>query len=317
MKAPKNFAIFGVGGYIASRHLQAIKETGNNLIAALDTNDSVGIMDQYFINADFFTEFERFDRYAEKLRRLGEDKKIHYLSICTPNYLHDAHIRFALRIGANAICEKPLVLNLWNLDALKILEEESGKKVYTVLQTRLHNSIIKLKKEIDSEIMKKKKKIELTYIVPRGKWYLYSWKGDIGKSGGIATNIGIHFFDILIWIFGEVEYYEVHYSNKKKMAGYLELAKAKITWFLSIDQEDLPTQGITSYRSIKVDSKEIDFTKGFFDLHTKVYQNIIKGNGFGIEDARPSITLVQQLRNAKLTKSKREFHPFLLNIKSD
>src|SRR3989338_7633080 len=218
----KNFAIIGAGGYIAPRHLQAIKETGNNLVAALDKNDSVGILDRYFDNVEFFTEYERFDRHAEKLKRLGENERIHYVSICTPNYLHDAHVRFALRIGADAICEKPLVISPWNLDALKELEKETGKKIKTVLQLRYHPTLKSLEEKINHEYNGKKHDIDLTYITPRGNWYFVSWKGDVKKSGGLATNIGIHFFDMLMWIFGKVNAYEVHYHNERKIAEYLE-----------------------------------------------------------------------------------------------
>ena len=315
---PKNFAIIGVAGYIAPRHLQAIKSTGNRLIAALDKSDSVGILDRFFEDADFFTEFERFDRHAERLRREDKDRKIHYVSICSPNYLHDAHIRFALRIGAHAICEKPLVLNPWNLDALKELENEFGKRVYTILQLRVHPSILALKKMVEESNKKDKYDIDLTYITARGKWYFYSWKGDIKKSGGIATNIGIHFFDMLIWIFGKVERSEVHYLNPLRMGGYLELEKARVRWFLSLDKSDLPEkvkkEEKRTYRSVTIDGKEIEFSEGFTDLHTVVYQEILSGRGYGIEAARPSIDLVYDIRNTKPIGIKSYSHPFLNRI---
>jgi len=310
----KRFALIGAAGYIAPRHMKAIKETGNVLVAALDKCDSVGIIDSYFPDADFFTEFERFDRHIDKLRRKGEP--VDYVSICSPNYLHDAHIRFALRSGADAICEKPLVLNPWNLDALKEIEEETGKKVYNILQLRVHPAIVSLKKRVEEQVSEKKEKykVDLTYITSRGKWYFISWKGDINKSGGVATNIGIHFFDMLIWIFGEVKHYEVHYSEPlRKMAGYLELEKAEVRWFLSVDSKDLPEsalkEGKRTYRSITIDGSEVEFSGGFTDLHTVVYQEILSGRGFGIEDARPSIELVYRLRNIKPVGFNDRVHP--------
>jgi UDP-N-acetyl-2-amino-2-deoxyglucuronate dehydrogenase len=310
----KNFALIGAAGYIAPRHMKAIKDTGNKLLAALDKCDSVGVIDKYFPDADFFIEFEKFDRHIDKLRRRGT--KVDYVSICSPNYLHDVHIRFALRNEADAICEKPLVLNPWNLDALADIEEETGRKVYNILQLRVHPSIVKLKKRIEEEYPKKEKKynIDLTYITSRGKWYFISWKGDLNKSGGVATNIGIHFFDMLIWIFGNVKHQEVHYSEPlKKMAGYIELDKANVRWFLSVDYKDLPEEikqkGQRTYRSITFDGEEIEFSGGFTDLHTVVYQNILNGNGFGIEDARPSIELVYRIRNIKPIGFNERAHP--------
>lgn len=310
----KRFALIGSAGYIAPRHMKAIKDTGNILVATLDKSDSVGIIDSYFPDAYFFTEFERFDRFIDKLRRSGE--KIDYVSICSPNYLHDAHIRFALKNQADAICEKPLVLNPWNLDALKEIENETGKKVYTVLQLRLHPSIISLKKNIDEEYKTRKNKylVDLTYITSRGRWYFVSWKGDLNKSGGVATNIGIHFFDMLIWIFGNVQHSEVHYSEPlKKMSGYIELEKANVRWFLSVDYNDLPDEirnkGQRTYRSIKFDGKKIEFSEGFADLHTIVYRDILNGGGFGIDDARPSIELVYQIRNLSPVGFNERSHP--------
>ncbi len=309
----KNFAIIGCAGFVAPRHLKAIKDTGSNLIAAMDKSDSVGILDKFFDNVHFFTEFERFDRHAEKLKRLGDKNKINYVSICSPNYLHDSHIRFALRIGADAICEKPLVINPWNLSSLEKLEEETGKRVYTVLQLRLHPALKKLKESVEKS--SKKYDVDLTYITPRGKWYEYSWKGDSSKSGGLATNIGIHFFDMLIWIFGKVIKQEVHYSDKNKIGGYFELEKARVKWFLSIDKKDLPKDSATpSFRSIKIDGTELEFSDVFSDLHTEVYKEILKGNGCGIKEAKPCIELANQIRQAKpLIKEEKNVHPFLLD----
>jgi len=314
----KNFALIGAGGYVAPKHMKAIKDTGNNLIAALDISDSVGILDSYSFDVAFFTEFERFDRHVEKLRRANRDKRIHYVSICSPNYLHDAHIRFALRIGADAICEKPLVLKPWNLDALLEIEKETGNRIYNVLQLRVHPSIIALKQKVDANNTDGKAEIDLTYITSRGKWYFYSWKGDIDKSGGIATNIGVHFFDMLMWIFGPVQRQEVHMAKADKMAGYLELEKANVRWYLSADRHDLPDEakkkGKTTYRSIAVDGEEIEFSGGFTDLHTMVYQDIISGGGYGIEDARPSIELVHRIRESEVANNQKNFHPFLKTV---
>jgi UDP-N-acetyl-2-amino-2-deoxyglucuronate dehydrogenase len=274
----QRFAIIGVGGYIAPRHLKAIKDTGNTVIAALDPHDSVGLLDSFFPNTQFFTEFERFDRHAEKLKRQDEDGAIQYVSICSPNYLHDAHIRFALRIGAHAICEKPLVLNPWNIDALKALEDEYGKRVYTILQLRVHPVLKKLKAEIEKQSSKEKHTVELTYITSRGAWYLNSWKGQSEKSGGLATNIGIHFFDLLIWLFGPVKLSEVYSATDKETSGYLELENANVRWFLSIDEHKLPQDAIKNgkrtFRSLTVDKKEIEFSEGFTDLHTVVQTNL-------------------------------------------
>ena len=307
----KNFALIGAAGYIAPRHLKAIKETNNNLIAALDKFDSVGVMDSYFPNADFFVEFERFDRHIEKLRRNGTH--LDYVSICTPNYLHDAHIRMALRSGADAICEKPLVLNPWNVDALMDIEKESGQKINTILQLRLHPSIIALKNKVAAENKKEKYDIDLTYITSRGNWYDVSWKGDESKSGGIATNIGIHFYDMLSWIFGDVQENVVHLREKDKAAGYLEFENARVRWFLSIDENSLPKKikekGQRTYRSILIDNEEIEFSAGFTDLHTVSYQGILNGNGFGLKDAKKSVEIVHQIRNNKISQQK-EKHPF-------
>lgn len=306
-----NFAVIGVAGYIAERHLRAIRDTGNTMLAALDRFDSVGILDNYFPNADFFVEFERFDRHIDKLRRGGT--QVHYISICSPNFLHDSHIRFALRSGADAICEKPLVLNPWNVDALSEVEERNNKKIYTILQLRLHPSIISLKNKIDLAPKDKKHDIVLTYITSRGSWYHFSWKGDVQKSGGIATNIGVHFFDMLIWIFGGIQELKVHLSENDKTAGYLELENARVTWYLSIDYNDIPDEikkkNQRTYRSITIDGEEIEFSDGFTDLHTKSYEEIIAGNGFGLETSRSSIETVYRIRNAKPASLQGDYHP--------
>lgn len=308
----KNFTLIGIAGYIAVRHVKAIKETGNDLVAALDRFDSVGFMDSYFPNADFFVEFERFDRHIAKLNRIG--KQIDYVSICSPNYLHDSHIRFALRNGADAICEKPLVLNPWNIDALQEYEKETGKKVYNILQLRHHPSIIALREKIKNGPSDKIYDIDLSYITSRGNWYHYSWKGDLHKSGGIATNIGVHFFDMLTWIFGEVKENQVHLLKDEKAAGYLQLENARVRWFLSVDYEDVPKEikakGQRTYRSITVDGEEIEFSGGFTDLHTLSYQEIIAGNGYGLECARNSIQTVYDIRNSEIKGLKGDCHPF-------
>jgi len=313
----KNFALIGAAGYIAPRHMKAIKDTNNNLVAALDKFDSVGIIDSYFPEADFFTESERFDRHLDKLRRQGE-KKIDYVSICSPNYLHDAHIRLALRNDAHAICEKPLVLNPWNIDALKEIEQESGKNIYNILQLRLHPAIIKLKEKIDNSPKDMVYDIDLSYITSRGHWYFMSWKGNIEKSGGVATNIGVHFFDMITNIFGKVKQNIVHYSKPNTAAGFLQTDKARVRWFMSLDPKFIPaelaTQGQRTFRSIKVGNEEIEFSSGFTDLHTKSYQEILQGNGFRIEESRNSIETVHQIRNAEAVGIKGDYHPFLLKI---
>ena len=309
----KNFALIGAAGYIAPRHLKAIKDTNNNLIAALDKFDSVGVLDSYFPNADFFVEFERFDRHIEKIKR-QQNINLDYVSICTPNYLHDSHIRMALRRGADAICEKPLVLNPWNVDALSAIEKESGQNIYTILQLRLHPSIIALKEKIEQGPKDKVYDVDLTYITSRGNWYGISWKGDESKSGGIATNIGVHFYDMLSWIFGDVKRNTVHLREKDKSAGYLEFEKARVRWYLSIDEKSLPKQiqekGQRTYRSITVNGEEIEFSGGFTELHTKSYQEILKGKGFGLLDAKQSIEIVHDIRNFDV-EIKGEKHPFI------
>jgi UDP-N-acetyl-2-amino-2-deoxyglucuronate dehydrogenase len=315
----KNFAITGVAGYIAPRHLEAIKGTGNQLVAAVDPNDSVGILDRYFPDVSFFTEFERFDRHLEKLRREKSQEKVDYVAICSPNNLHDAHIRLALRIDAHAICEKPLVLNPWNLDALQELEQESSARVFTVLQLRVHPALLELKQKLSKEKSKQKHEVVLSYITSRGLWYYFSWKGMIEKSGGIATNIGIHFFDFLMWLFGDVQTSVLHLKDNKRMSGFMELQNANVKWFLSTDRNDLPEEtskkGVSTFRSITVDGEEIQFSEGFTDLHTRVYEETLKGNGFGIDDARPSIILVQKLRSANTINDIDNIHPFALKHK--
>ena len=316
----KNFALIGASGYIAPRHLQAIKDTNNNLLAALDRFDSVGIMDSYFPDADFFVEPERFDRHIEKLK-YDKNISLDYVSICTPNYLHDAHIRMALRRGADAICEKPLVLNPWNLDALQKMEKESGQKVYNILQLRVHQSIIELKKKIDAAPKDKIFDVDLTYLTSRGNWYYTSWKGDVSKSGGIATNIGVHFYDMLSFIFGDVKKNIVHVHTHDRASGYLEFDRARVRWFLSINYDVLPeeikTKGQRTYRSITIEGEELEFSGGFTDLHTRVYEGIINGKGYGLEDARQAIEIVHNIRNSEPIGLKGEYHPFAIkkNIK--
>ena len=314
MNKPINFALVGAAGYIAPRHMMAVKDTGNNLIAAVDKNDSVGIIDSYFPEADFFVETERFDRHLDKLRRTGTHK-VDYVAICSPNYLHDAHIRLTMRNDAHAICEKPVVLNPWNVDALQEIERETGKNIYNVLQLRLHPSIMALKEEIDNGPKDKVYDIDLTYITSRGRWYHMSWKGDVEKSGGVATNIGVHFFDMLTWIFGGVKENIVHLNEKDKAGGYLELNNARIRWFMSLDDKDLPNEisakGQRTFRSITVNEKEIEFSGGFTDLHTRVYENVLNGTGFSMEDARTSIEIVHKIRNEKAMGTMGEYHPLI------
>jgi UDP-N-acetyl-2-amino-2-deoxyglucuronate dehydrogenase len=316
-RAPKNFGLIGVAGYIAVRHLKAIKDTGNNLLASLDKFDSVGLLDSYFPQSDFFVEFERFDRHFDKLKRTGT--KIDFVSICSPNYLHDSHIRFALRHGADAICEKPIVLNPWNVDALQEIENETGRNIYTVLQSRLHPRIIELRNKIMNGPKNKVYDIDLTYITSRGNWYFISWKGDIQKSGGVATNIGIHFFDMLSWIFGNVKKNIVHMSLPNKAAGYLELENARVRWFLSLDANDLPPasveNGKRTFKSIVVDNEEIEYSEGFADLHTLTYKEILAGRGFGLKDARQSVEIAYTIRNSKPEGLTGDYHPILKTLK--
>ena len=308
----KKFALMGAAGYIAPRHLKAIKETGNDLIAAVDPFDSVGIMDSFFPNCSFFKEFELFDRHLSKLKSRGEG--IDYLSVCSTDYMHDAHIRYGLKLGTNVICEKPLVLNLWNLDALEKAEQESGKKIAAILQLRYHQSILSLKKTIDEGPKDKVYDMDLTYITSRGHWFLSSWKGDIRKSGGIATNIGIHFYDMLNWIFGEVKQSIVHIATFDRVAGYIEFKRARVRYFMSINQETLPKEIASSgqriYRSFNLEGKEVEFTEGFADLHTESYRQILAGNHFGIKEARKSIEIVNAIRNATPVGLKGDYHPY-------
>jgi len=316
----KNFALIGASGYIAPRHMRAIKETGNNLIASLDPYDGIGVMDSHFPEANFFTEFERFDRFVDKWHR-DTGNKIDYISICSPNYLHDSHIRFALRSGADAICEKPLVLNPWNIDQLKIIEAETGKKLNNILQLRLHPSIIALKERISKELEDNPNRvydIDLTYLTSRGKWYFVSWKGDESKSGGIASNIGVHFYDMLCWIFGDVEENIVHIKTPDTNAGYFKLKNARVRWFLSVNYNYIPDSvkatGVRTFRSITVDSDEIEFSGGFTDLHTRSYEEILKGNGFGLDEAYGSINTVSTIRNLKAIGLNGEYHPFCQKV---
>ncbi|MDF1876085.1 Gfo/Idh/MocA family oxidoreductase [Sulfurimonas sp. SAG-AH-194-I05] len=317
----KNFALIGASGYIAPRHMKAITETGNELIAALDPYDGIGIMDSHFPEASFFTEFERFDRFVDKWHR-ENDKKIDYIAITTPNYLHDAHIRFALKSGCDAICEKPLVLNPHNLKQLKVIEKETGKKVYTILQLRLHPSIIALKEKVSKELEKNPNKvydIDLTYLTSRGKWYFVSWKGNEEKSGGIASNIGVHFYDMLSWIFGEVQANIVHIKTLDTNAGMLKLKNANVKWFLSVNYNYLPKNirdaEQTTFRSITVEGEEIEFSRGFKDLHTLSYEEILKGNGFGLDDAYSSVDIVSKIRKIEAIGLKGEYHSFCKKVK--
>lgn len=310
-----NFAVIGVGGYIAPRHLKAIRDTKNHLVAATDPNDSVGMLDQFGFDVKFFTEIERFDRHLEKLRRGPEANRVNYVSICSPNYLHDSHCRLAMRAGADAICEKPLVINPWNLDQMEDIEVETGHRIYTVLQLRIHPELVKLKQSIQESIRSGQHDVVLTYITSRGGWYHISWKGQPEKSGGVATNIGIHLFDLLLWLFGSAGDIKIYRADDKSMSGFIELEHARVRWFLSVDSNDLPfpaQAGMkTTFRSITVDGKEIEFSEGFADLHTRVYEEILAGRGFGISDARPSIELTHRLRTAQISPLDSLAHPKL------
>lgn len=308
----KNFALIGAAGYIAPRHMRAIRDTNNDLVAAVDKNDSVGIMDSFFPDAAFFTEFERFDRHVEKLKRTGN--ALNYISVCSPNYLHDAHIRFGLRNNTDVICEKPIVLNPWNIDALQEIEEETGSKIYNILQLRLHKSILGVKEMVDNGPKDKIYDFDLTYQTSRGSWYYSSWKGNSEKSGGIATNIGVHFFDMLGWIFGDVKKNIVHLHTHDRAAGYLEFEKARVRWFLSINYDTLPKEikekGQRTYRSMTIDGKEIEFSGGFTELHTLSYKNILNGDGFRISESRKAIQTVYDIRQATAVGLKGNYHPF-------
>lgn len=311
----KNFAMTGAAGFVAPRHLQAIRDTGNRLVAAVDPHDAVGVLDRYSFSVRFFTEIERFDRHLEKLRRGPEQERVHFMSICSPNYLHDAHIRLALRIGADVICEKPLVINPWNLDALEELEHETGRKVYTVLQLRLHPDLIALRSRLLSLRPADRHDVCLTYVTARGPWYDVSWKGSTERSGGLVTNIGIHFFDLLIWLFGHVQDCRVHLQDTRRVAGYMDLERARVRWFLSANHADLPFEPKpgtkTTFRSITVDGQEIEFSEGFADLHTRVYEEVLSGRGFGIGDARPSIELTHLIKTSAVVPADAEQHPLL------
>jgi UDP-N-acetyl-2-amino-2-deoxyglucuronate dehydrogenase len=313
----KNFALIGAAGYVAPRHMKAIKATGQRLVAALDPNDSVGVIDGYFPEADFFTEFERFDRYVDKMRRSGDSRKIDYVSICSPNYLHDSHMRFALRSGADAICEKPIVLNPWNIDGLAEIERDTGRKINTILQLRLHPAILEVRRRTAETPANAKHEVELTYVTSRGHWYLRSWKGDVKKSGGIATNIGVHFFDMLHFVFGRLQANRVHLASDTKAAGYLEYERARVRWFLSIDLEDVPedlrNRGQRTYRSITVDGQEVEFSDGFTDLHERSYEEILAGRGFGLEENRTAVETVASIRSATPIGPKGDYHPFVVS----
>ncbi|WP_422004642.1 Gfo/Idh/MocA family protein [Pyruvatibacter mobilis] len=308
----KRFALVGAAGYIAPRHMAAIRDTNNELVAALDPNDSVGIIDSHFPDADFFTEFERFDRHIDKLRRRGEP--VDYVSICSPNYLHDAHMRFGLRAGADVICEKPLVLNPWNIDGLKEIEQETGRNIYNILQLRLHPSVKALRDRVQAAPADKVFDVDLTYLTSRGHWYGVSWKGATEKSGGIATNIGVHFYDMLSWVFGDLKSSIVHFHRGDVAAGYLEYERARVRWFLSINANYLPEQAVAArkrtYRSIMIEDDELEFSDGFTDLHTASYQAILDGNGFGLDEARQSIETVYRIRQEDPVGKRGEYHPF-------
>ncbi len=313
---PKNFALIGAGGYIAPRHLKAIRDTGNRLVAAVDPKDAVGILDQYSFDVRFFTEIERFDRHLEKLRRGPEEERVNFITICSPNYLHDAHCRLALRVGADAICEKPLVINPWNLDALEELEQEHNRRIFTILQLRVHPKLLALRQQLQQEAAGgKQHEIVLSYVTGRGRWYHVSWKGQEDKSGGVATNIGVHFFDLLQWLFGPAGEVRLHHADEQRMSGFIELERARVRWFLSVDVNDLPFAvqpgQRSTYRSITVDGQEMEFTDGFTDLHTRVYEETLGGRGFRIADARPSIELVHRIRTTPITPPGDLAHPFL------
>jgi len=313
------FALIGAAGYIAPRHMNAIKATGNVLVAALDPSDSVGVIDSYFPDAAFFTEFERFDRHVDKLRRAGAESHIEIVSICSPNYLHDAHIRFALRSGADAICEKPLVLNPWNLDGLREIESDTGRRVNTILQLRIHPAIVTLRKRVQESRRDHKHDVDLTYVTSRGRWYLQSWKGDEKKSGGIATNIGVHFFDMLHFVFGRLESSVVHHASESSAGGHLEYERARVRWFLSIDAKDIPegpaAAGQRTYRSVVIDGTELEFSEGFTELHTRSYEEILAGRGFRLEDARVAVETVAQIRRSTPSGVRNDYHPLLSRLK--
>lgn len=311
----KKFALVGAAGYIAPRHLKAIKETGNDLVVAMDVNDSVGIMDSHFPEAEFFTEFEQFSAFVEDQAVKGE--KLDYVSICSPNYLHSPHMKFALQNGIDVICEKPLVLSSEEIDLLKGYEDKYGAKVNSILQLRLHPSIIALKEKVAAE-PDRIFDVDLTYMTSRGKWYLKSWKGQDEKSGGVATNIGVHFYDMLHFIFGDIKNNEVHYRSEKTASGYLEYERARVKWFLSIDANNLPDNAVQgeklTYRSIKIGDEELEFSGGFTDLHTQSYQNVLAGNGYGLEENRTAIETVEKIRNQDISTNKENYHPLMSKV---
>jgi UDP-N-acetyl-2-amino-2-deoxyglucuronate dehydrogenase len=309
----RNFALIGAAGFVAPRHLRAIRDTGNRLLAAVDPHDAAGVLDQYSFDARFFSEIERFDRHLEKLRRGPQEQRVHIVSVCSPNYLHDAHCRLALRVGADVICEKPLVINPWNLTPLAELEHDTGRRIFTVLQLRVHPSLVALREALLAS--RGAHEVSLTYVTARGPWYDVSWKGSVEKSGGVISNIGVHFFDLLLWLFGEVVDCRVHLAEARRHAGFLELERARVRWFLSVDRSDLPFAvspgGRTTFRSIVVDGEPLEFTEGFSDLHTRVYEQVLSGAGFGVEDARPSIELTHRIRASPVSEGGDLAHPYL------
>ena len=315
-----NFGLIGAAGYIAPKHMKAIQDTGNTLVAAVDPHDCVGKLDSFFPQARFFNEIERFDRYLEKCRRMDDGSRIDYVSVCSPNYLHDAHVRLALRVKAHAICEKPLVISPWNLDALEELEAEHGQRVFSVLQLRLLPSLLKLREDLRSQSDTQKAEVCLTYVTRRGRWYDVSWKGVHEKSGGVAMNIGIHFFDLLHWLFGACEQSSVHLSQSRKMAGVLEMERARVRWFLSTDSDDLPAsvtdQGGYAYRSMTYEGQEIEFSGGFTDLHTRVYEEILAGRGTGIGDTRPAIDMAYSINQSEPELKLADAHPLVAQVAS-
>ena len=308
----KSFALIGASGFVASRHMKAIHDTNNDLVAAYDPNDSVGVLDQFFPKTSFFVEYERFERHLDKLRR--DNNKVDFLSVCSPNYFHDSHIRFGLRNKADVICEKPIVLNPWNIDALRDIEKESDNRIYSILQLRLHPSIIALKNKIENSTKDKIYNVDLSYLTSRGNWYFTSWKGDSNKSGGIATNIGVHFFDMLSWIFGDLKRNDVHVLTHDRASGYLEFKQARVRWFLSINYDTIPQEikktGARTYRSITIEGEELEFSGGFTDLHTQSYKNILEGKGFGIAETKQSIEIVHDIRHKTPIGLKGDYHPF-------
>jgi UDP-N-acetyl-2-amino-2-deoxyglucuronate dehydrogenase len=312
---PRRFALIGAAGFVAPRHLKAIKDTGNSLVAALDPNDSVGVLDNFFPDADFFVEFERFDRHLDKLRRRGPAHAVDMVSVCSPNYLHDAHVRFGLRAGADVICEKPLVLNPWNIDGLCDVERDTGRRIFTVLQLRLHPAILALRDRVRASDPAKVFDVDLTYITARGNWYHYAWKGDERKSGGVATNIGVHFYDMLHMVFGDVQRNVVHHRDTHRAAGYLEFQRARVRWFLSVDAADIPeparSRGARTYRELAMNGEAFEFSEGFSDLHTRVYADVMDGGGFGLEEARTAIEIVSEIRAQAPCGAQGDYHPLL------